>query len=57
MHVFLGFRNGELVTVIYSVVDEVENAIDMDYYIADPQDAEKQIAEWKQQCTLKKINR
>jgi len=47
LHIFLGFKNQKLVTVTYSVLDEVEDAIDCDYYITDPQDAEKQIAEWK----------
>ncbi len=54
MHIFFGFKNGKLVTIIQSVEDEVENAIDMDYYIADPQDSEKQIVEWKQQAEKKK---
>lgn len=49
MHIFLGFRNGKLHTVIYSVLDDVENAIDMDRYVADPQEAEQQFAKWKQE--------
>ena len=49
MHIFFGFRNGKLITIIQSAEDEVENAIDVDYYVAEPQDAEKQISEWKQQ--------
>jgi len=49
MRVFLGFRNGKLTTVIYSTLDEVENAIDMDYYVANPQEAEKQVSQWKQE--------
>ena len=49
MHVFLGFRNGKLVTVIHSIVEEAENAIDMDYYVTDPQEAEKQVSQWKQE--------
>ena len=47
MHTFFGFKNRRLVTVIYSLFDETEDAIDCDYYTADPKDAEKQIAEWK----------
>ena len=49
MHVFLGFKDRKLVTVIYSLKDEAENAIDMDSYIADPQEAEKQVSQWKQE--------
>jgi len=47
MHVFLGFRNKKLETVIYSLVEDVENAIDMDSYVADPQEADQQFARWK----------
>jgi hypothetical protein len=49
MHTFLGFRNGKLVTVIQSTLKEVENAIDMDNYVMAPQEAEQQIAKWKQE--------
>ena len=49
MHVFLGFRNGKLATVIYSALEDVENAIDMDSYVTDPQEAEKQVSQWKQE--------
>ena len=44
---FLGFRNGKLITVVESTVDNFESAVDVDYIIDNPQDAEKQIAEWK----------
>jgi len=49
MHTFLGFRNGKLVTVIQSTLKEVENAIDMDCYVANPQEAETQVSKWKQE--------
>ena len=49
MHVFFGFKNRRLVTVVHSLYAETEDAIDCDYYITDPQDAEKQIAEWKKE--------
>lgn len=45
--IFLGFRNGKLITVVESTVDNFESAVDVDYTIDNPQDAEKQIAEWK----------
>ena len=46
VHVFFGFRHGKLETVILSVDDNVESAIDCNYYIPDPQEAEKQIKKW-----------
>lgn len=49
-HYSLGFRHGELVTVVISEISEVENAIDVDYYVEDPQEPEKQLEEW-----LKKV--
>ena len=49
MHVYLGFKDQKLVTVVYSVLDEIESAIDMDSYVADPQEAEMQFARWKQE--------
>jgi len=45
-HYFLGFKNGKLVTVVISEYDEVENAVDVDYYVDKPQDPEKQLSEW-----------
>jgi hypothetical protein len=47
IHVFFGFKNGKLHTIMLSKSEEQETAIDCDYYIPDPQDAEKQIEEWK----------
>jgi hypothetical protein len=46
---FLGFRNGKLITVVESTIDNFESAVDVDYIVANPQDAEKQITEWKKQ--------
>lgn len=46
---FLGFKNGKLVTVVISEYDEVENAIDADYYVDHPQDPEKQVDTWLKQ--------
>lgn len=45
-HYLLGFKNRELVTVVISDYEEWENAIDVDYAINDPQEPEKQLAEW-----------
>ena len=47
MNVFFGFKDQKLVTVIYSLEKVDEDAIDCDYYISEPQDAEKQISDWK----------
>lgn len=44
---FLGFRKGKCITIVQTTLDNVENAFHVDYFVANPQDAEKQIAEWK----------
>ena len=49
IYTYLGFRHGELTTVILSTMDNVEDAIACNYFVDDPQDAEKQIAEWKKE--------
>jgi len=49
IHVYFGFKNGKLETVILSRNSDRESAIDCDYYIDEPQDVEKQIEEWKKQ--------
>ena len=49
MFVYLGFQNGKIVTVIYSILEDHEAAIDCDYYVNHPQDAEEQITEWKKE--------
>jgi len=46
-YIYFGFRHGKLTTVIISTMDNEKDAIDCNYYIANPQDAEKQIEEWK----------
>jgi len=46
-YTYFGFRHGKLTTVIVSTMDAVEDAIDCNYYIDNPEDAEKQIEEWK----------
>lgn len=46
-HTFFVFRNGKVISIVQSTVDNFESAIDGDYTVKDPQDAEKQIAQWK----------
>jgi len=48
-HTYFGFRHGKLETIILSVRENVSAAIDCNYYVDDPQEAEKQIEEWKAQ--------
>jgi hypothetical protein len=38
-----------LVSVLQSVNDDAKNAIDCTYYIAEPQEVEKQIEKWKKE--------
>lgn len=47
MGTFFGFRNGKLITVVLSTVEGYEDAIDVDYVIEDPENAERQIEAWK----------
>ena len=47
IYTYFGFKNGELISVLQSRVDDVEEAIDCDYYISEPQEAETQIISWK----------
>jgi len=49
IHVYFGFTNGKLETVILSRNSDRVTAMDCDYYIDEPQDAETQIEEWKKQ--------
>ena len=51
IHTYLGFRHGELATVVQSIMATSEAAIDCNYFIDDPQESEKQIAAWKKQHT------
>lgn len=55
MKTYFVFKDGKLVTVIQTKNDNVFNAqikhllIDYDYIVEDPQEVEKQIAEWKRE--------
>jgi hypothetical protein len=51
IHTFFGFKNGKVQTIILSTNPEQESAIDCDYYIPEPKDAEKQIEEWKRRVS------
>lgn len=46
---FFGFRNGKLVTVVQSTIEDYTDATDLYMIVENPQDAEKQIAEWKRE--------
>lgn len=47
MKTYFGFKNGKLVTVVQTRADNYEDAIDVDYTVENPNDAESQIARWK----------
>ena len=49
IHSYFGFRHGKLTTVILSIIDNVEDAIDCNNYVTNPQDIEKQIDQWKKE--------
>ena len=51
LYTYFGYRHGELTTVMVSTMDNVKDAIDCNYYVDAPQDAEKQITEWKKEHT------
>ena len=44
---FLGFRNGKLVSVVTTTMDNYNDAVDCDRYVKNPENAEKQIKELK----------
>jgi hypothetical protein len=46
---YFGFTNGKLVSVLQSVNNDVNQAIDCNYYITEPQEVEKQIEKWKKE--------
>ena len=51
IHTSFGFRHGKLTTVIQSIIEPVETAIDCKYFVEDPKEAEKQITAWKKDHT------
>ena len=44
---FLVFRHGKLVSVVTTTMDKYNDAVDYDRYVKNPENAEKQIKEWK----------
>jgi len=46
---YFGFKNGKLVSVLQSVDGDVKKAVDCNYYIKEPQEADKQIEKWKKE--------
>ena len=46
---YFGFKNGKLVSVLQTVNGDVRKAFDCTYYITEPQEAEKQIENWKKE--------
>lgn len=53
IHTYLGFKQGKLVSVLQSVNDDVKDAVNCTYYIAEPQEGEKQIEKWKKETSEK----
>ena len=51
IYTYFGYRHGKLTTVMHSTMDNAEDAIACNRYVDDPQEAEKQIAEWKKENT------
>jgi hypothetical protein len=49
IHTYFGFKNGKLISVLQSVNADAKNATDCSYYIAEPQEVEKQIEKWKKE--------
>ena len=51
INTYFGFKNGKLVSVLQSVNSDAKKAIACTYYIAQPQEFEKQIEKWKKEKT------
>jgi hypothetical protein len=49
IHTYFGFKNGELVSVLQSTHDEAKKAVNCSYFVAEPQEAEKQIDKWRKE--------
>jgi hypothetical protein len=47
IHTYFGFKNGKLVSVLQSLNADVKKAVSCTYYIAEPQEVDKQIEKWK----------
>ena len=51
IHTYFGFKRGKLVSVLQSVNGDVKDAANCTYYIAEPQEVEKQIERWKKETS------
>ena len=51
IHTYFGFKRGKLVSVLQTVSDDVKEAVNCTYYIAEPQEVEKQIEKWKKETS------
>ena len=49
IYTYFGFKNGNLVSVVQSVNEDLKKAVDCAYYITEPQQLEKQIEKWKKE--------
>jgi hypothetical protein len=52
LFVYFGFKSGKLVSIVQSTEDSVKKAVDCNYFIVDPVEAEKQIVAWERQAKL-----
>ena len=49
IYTYFGFKNGNLISVVQSVNEDLKKAVDCAYYITEPQQLEKQIEKWKKE--------
>jgi len=47
LHYFFGYKNGRIASVVISIKDDYESAVDVDHYVSEPEQPEKQIEGWK----------
>jgi hypothetical protein len=52
LFVFFGFKNGKLTSIVQSIEADVKSAVDCHYFVADPEEAEKQIRAWEKEAKL-----
>jgi len=52
LFVFFGFKNGKLVSIVQSIEDNAKAAVECSYFVANPQEAEKQIKTWQNKAKL-----
>jgi hypothetical protein len=49
IYTYFGFKKGKLVSVLQSLDNDAKKALDCNYCIAEPQEFERQINEWKRE--------